>query len=408
MGSKPIQVTIIDLTQTCSLSFFKEKVDTMREKNKIHQRKRIYGIHDLLFLPLLVGMAFTKEKETETDKILSEDNREKVATFIEEELVIAEEKIDNLTNKTTNIIEKDEVPSQSETIKQLVTFEVVQEEMDEIEKQLTSLFIEDEYTAEVPQEKVVENNIVLKESSTMRKKESVEDYQDWIEELPIKEKFYDVKVKEMELCYDLKEEVQDIDLPISKEETEKLNNQLEKIKIMLNNQEKKIEQVKIKLAQPITTIEKTRIRLETSSKQIMTNITMYGVISKAKINPLSKIILQTIFLSRAFRGTRRVVTDKVKLPPINYDKVLKSVFYDTKYASSMIDSALYQTKKIMKDMKKEVLNLQDQSSYYDKVLVELQKIENDLKEKKKNIDILQQEVVRAKEKNVQKQKEYKN
>ncbi len=381
----------------------------MKEQKKEEQKKKrrfVYGIHDLLFLPLILGMAFVDEEKEQQ----SLRTRKEVKDYFEDELDVIEEQLDHLAadHGSNHAIEHKEEHSSkavlaSPSIKEEVAihFQDLDLDLEEIEQQLIALTLDDYQDEPEKVEEAPENTEDLIEVP-----ESVlEEYQEWaFTELPY-ERFYDLKEKEMEVQVDVQKhpEVPPIDLSDYRDQEHLLQENLNEVTDLLNRQKKDLEEMKKKL-NTATSLERTKIKFNTSSQLFTSSLIAYYALAHSSLNPVYKFALQAVLLNRAFRVSKQVITEKVDLPIVDYSKQIYAMLQDSKNMHSMLNGTIYQAQSMRRAFILEFKDLKDYVDEYDSTLKKLDQFISEIKEEQKKVDGLTEEVQRQLEKNNQRQK----
>lgn len=298
----------------------KQRVKVPVKENK-EKHQRVYGIHDLLFLPLIIGMAFTK-KEDEKRQIDEEVifSRQQVEDNFNEEIQEVENKLNQITLEANDSKNEDSLDQDNTllilNIEKKEKFDQLQEEIDDIEKQLFALVIDDKEYIITDDSLTLSKDVDYNEEELQEEKiievpqKAIEEYHTWLEELPIQEKFYDIKEKEMEVYSDIILDKETFDLSDYEENQIELKRQIEEVTKTLAKQDKELDKVKTQLALPVSYIEKVNIEVRFTSHILLENLVLTHAISKAKINPVSKLVLQTMVINRTLKQSRRAVRKK--------------------------------------------------------------------------------------------------
>lgn len=405
--------------------FVNQKKKTVKENKK--QRKRVYGIHDLLFFPLILGLAFTKNvEEEEKQQEQVQKARETMANSVATRLDMIEEKLEQIAQTSEEdqfVLVSDDVNMDNLVVEgngKQECFEEIQEEIAEVEQELFSLSIEEEEKDalldvasfetehDVSEEKRDNPKSRVEPQTEMVLEEVLNEYHTWLEAQPFQEQFFDVKEKEMEVKGELLIEDETFDVSYYEENQTELKKQLSVMMKMMETSEKELNRVKRQLAQPIETIEKVRTKIEFTSSRLFETVLLSHAVSKSKLNPFSKFILQTMVISHAMKQSRRVVRTTEKRKPMNFENQLYACFSDTRYLETMIDGSIDQCKRLKKEFLLEVSSIEGQVKEYNGMIKQFDEMQKKLQEKKKAIFSLQDEVKKEQGKNRQKQKEYLN
>lgn len=374
-----------------------------KKELKPQSKKSVYGIHDLLFLPLVVGMAFTNDDMFEETKKV----RKQLMDKIEEELNDLDQRLDEIHEEyQPKEVVEEEVDSDLITFKekeydQEIDIPILEEtpEMEEVTKgicevelQLASLVIEKE-------EPSLEELALSKEEISS----VIGEYQEWLDDQVVFEKLWDTKEKEMNVKIEALEKTEKLPSIVPTSRQQKYLKELtSNIEVLLQEQQEKVRQLEreIKHISISSTVRKRQFAL--TNQVVLQSAVMYQMISKAPIHPVHKFVLQTVLLHRTMRMSRRVVEVKEDHFDLRNDfqRKLKAIQYDVHYAKHMLGSAVYQMTRAKKQFIRDFSDFKDQLPEYDLLLKEFKKMEEELFRQEKNMDTITKEVEKQLQKKI--------
>ncbi len=390
----------------------KEKEKKQRTQKKITNRKKrsVYGIRDLLFLPLIIGMAFTKDEEDKNRRKTVTENRKKVISLLDDKLEYEQQHITDiyqtyLTEEAEIVLDDDN--HLMDNIKQ-EEYDNIAQELEEIEQEIVTLIIDNKMREDILDLTELDNsNLTADDKNTIidDRNKAIDEYQQWFEEQAIEEKFYTIKEQEIILSYDVLDKEEDsIDSTILEKEKDDIAENVKDIKKWIANQNRELKSITEKLQEKTKTVERTRIKWELTQQALMENLLFYQAINMAPLNPLCKLVFKVTILNHLFKQSRKVITDEEILPSIDYEKEIKGMLYNNKYINTMIDSALYNTKRLKREIDKEFYDLGLDNPQYQQLLEQLTVVEDDLLNQKDNLMTIKTEIFKQEHINYQKQK----
>lgn len=358
----------------------------MKEKIKERKlRKHVYGIHDLLFLPLVIGSVFIKDEKIEK----KEENRRQLVDLLNEELDEVDQKLDTIISLEEKDESKDEALRYASKVKELSSFkeelilEDIKTDLDEVELQITSLMIDE----------CEEDNLEI----MVEDRKTIDEYREWLDDQEVIEKMYDLKEKEIDVTVSLEEKPKvrtDQNITFKKPNQNKIKDMTEQVKRLLDDEQNKLNRLQEEIRKMSYSKSIMKVKFEFTNRHLLQNIFMFKAISKSSLPSVEKFVLKTVLLSRMMRMNRKVIEDKEdkNLLTIDWKHRLKAIYHNVDYAKTMLSSALYQSRKMKKTFQKEFSIYQEQFPLYDKFLKEFDKMEKDLLEQEKKISSMNKNI----------------